>query len=286
VGSVSVKTAKAAYAAYGRHRKARALRAEEDEEEEEEEKPKGLVADEDARYQLPTSEEDEVAWPPKSRKTEPLPVDDEPPAPPRIILPSAPPEVEEKAAAKVRAKKDKAAAPLALAPPVDEEVTEPPPVGKPAPVETTEFSIPKSLANRGPEIVEPRAPPKPLPTNKPAAEFQMAAGKTGFHLPTVEEILEGETHSTRKIDRPALQATAEKLRQKLLDMGVSGEVTEIRPGPVVTMYEFKPAAGIKLSRIAALGDDLAMAMEALRVRIVAPIPGKGVVGFEVPNRTR
>jgi S-DNA-T family DNA segregation ATPase FtsK/SpoIIIE len=52
------------------------------------------------------------------------------------------------------------------------------------------------------------------------------------------------------------------------------------------MYEFKPAAGIKLSRIASLSDDLAMAMEALRVRIVAPIPGKGVVGFEVPNKTR
>jgi DNA segregation ATPase FtsK/SpoIIIE, S-DNA-T family len=114
----------------------------------------------------------------------------------------------------------------------------------------------------------------------------MAAGKTGFHLPNVEEMLEAEAHVVRKIDRAALTATADKLRQKLIDMGVEGEVTEIRPGPVVTMYEFKPAAGIKLSRIASLSDDLAMAMEALRVRIVAPIPGKGVVGFEVPNRTR
>ena len=122
------------------------------------------------------------------------------------------------------------------------------------------------------------------PSQRP--EFKMAAGSTGFHPPTLEEILEGETHTTRKIDRVALTQTAEKLRQKLIDLGVEGEVTEIRPGPVVTMYEFKPAAGIKLSRIASLGDDLAMAMEALRVRIVAPIPGKGVVGFEVPNRTR
>jgi len=63
-------------------------------------------------------------------------------------------------------------------------------------------------------------------------------------------------------------------------------VVEIRPGPVVTMYEFLPGPGIKVSKIAALQDDLAMAMEAMRVRIVAPIPGKGVVGIEVPNRDR
>ena len=61
---------------------------------------------------------------------------------------------------------------------------------------------------------------------------------------------------------------------------------EIRPGPVVTMYEFEPAPGIKVSRIASLADDLAMAMEALSVRIVAPIPGKAVVGIEMPNKKR
>src|SRR6266849_3412302 len=59
-----------------------------------------------------------------------------------------------------------------------------------------------------------------------------------------------------------------------------------RPGPVVTMFEFLPAAGVKVSRIASLADDLAMAMEALRVRIVAPIPGRGVVGIEGPNKER
>ncbi|WP_194866446.1 DNA translocase FtsK 4TM domain-containing protein [Myxococcus sp. CA005] len=79
---------------------------------------------------------------------------------------------------------------------------------------------------------------------------------------------------------------AEKLRAKLADFGIVGEVVEIRPGPVVTMYEFLPGPGIKVSKIAALADDLAMAMEAMRVRIVAPIPGKGVVGIEVPNRDR
>ncbi|TMA10573.1 MAG: hypothetical protein E6J84_14590, partial [Deltaproteobacteria bacterium] len=72
----------------------------------------------------------------------------------------------------------------------------------------------------------------------------------------------------------------------LASFGIQGQVTQIRPGPVVTMFEFLPAAGIKVSRIAGLADDLAMAMEALRVRIVAPIPGKGVVGIEVPNKQR
>jgi len=137
----------------------------------------------------------------------------------------------------------------------------------------------------GPAIIEPKPPPKPTALPK-QEQFSFAEGHTGFHAPLVDEILEPVPQEARKIDRPALTATAEKLRRKLLDMGIEGAVTEIRPGPVVTMFEFKPAAGIKLSRIASLSDDLAMAMEALRVRIVAPIPGKGVVGFEVPNRTR
>jgi len=63
-------------------------------------------------------------------------------------------------------------------------------------------------------------------------------------------------------------------------------VKEIRPGPVVTMYEFLPGAGIRISKIASLAPDIAMAMEAKGVRIIAPIPGKNVVGIEVPNRDR
>jgi len=63
-------------------------------------------------------------------------------------------------------------------------------------------------------------------------------------------------------------------------------VVEVRPGPVITMYEFEPAPGIKVSRIANLSDDLAMALSAVSIRIIAPIPGKAVVGIEVPNRLR
>jgi DNA segregation ATPase FtsK/SpoIIIE, S-DNA-T family len=99
-------------------------------------------------------------------------------------------------------------------------------------------------------------------------------------------VLECDKVERRELDKDAFLVTAEKLRAKLADFGIVGEVVEIRPGPVVTMYEFLPGPGIKVSKIAALQDDLAMAMEAMRVRIVAPIPGKGVVGIEVPNRDR
>ncbi|MGZ6142999.1 MAG: DNA translocase FtsK 4TM domain-containing protein [Myxococcales bacterium] len=142
-----------------------------------------------------------------------------------------------------------------------------------------------------PEIVEPKAPPRPptpkAPEPKPVetGAFTMAPGHSAFVPPPIT-ILTGEPSQAAPLDREGLTATAEKLRQKLASFGIQGQVTQIRPGPVVTMFEFLPAAGVKVSRIASLADDLAMAMEALRVRIVAPIPGKGVVGIEVPNKTR
>ena len=76
------------------------------------------------------------------------------------------------------------------------------------------------------------------------------------------------------------------LEQKLREFGVEGEVVQVSPGPVITMYEFAPAAGVKVNKIANLQDDLALVMRALSVRIVAPIPGKAVVGIEVPNARR
>ncbi len=88
------------------------------------------------------------------------------------------------------------------------------------------------------------------------------------------------------VDRDLLRRNAETLERKLMDYRVEGRVVEIHPGPVVTMYEFLPAPGVKISQIANLEDDLTMALEAMSIRIVAPIPGKGVVGIEVPNVVR
>jgi len=88
------------------------------------------------------------------------------------------------------------------------------------------------------------------------------------------------------VDEKTLRDNAAKLVDKLNAYGVQGRVDEIHPGPVVTMYELEPASGTKVSKIAGLADDLAMALAAQKVRIVAPIPGKARVGFELPNKHR
>ena len=137
---------------------------------------------------------------------------------------------------------------------------------------------------RTPLIVEPKKPPAPVKRHEPG-QFEFLGDRKSFTLPPLD-VLECDKKERSTLDNEAFLATAERLRAKLADFGITGEVVEIRPGPVVTMYEFLPGPGIKLSKIASLADDLAMAMEAMRVRIVAPIPGKGVVGIEVPNRER
>ena len=88
------------------------------------------------------------------------------------------------------------------------------------------------------------------------------------------------------VDRERLISHSRILKQKFADFGIDGEVTAVRPGPVITLYEFKPGPGVKVSRIAALTDDLSMALSAQSVRILAPLPGKSVVGIEIPSETR
>lgn len=98
------------------------------------------------------------------------------------------------------------------------------------------------------------------------------------------DILSLPPENDDEIAKEELQANARLLEERLLEFDVEGKVVEISPGPVVTLYEYEPAPGIKISRIASLADDLALAMRAKRIRIVAPIPGKGAVGVEIPNR--
>lgn len=89
-----------------------------------------------------------------------------------------------------------------------------------------------------------------------------------------------------KADPKRLQENARVLEEKLADFGVQGKVTDILPGPVITMYEYTPAPGIKISRIVGLSDDLSMALKAVSIRVVAPIPGKAAIGIELPNPRR
>jgi DNA segregation ATPase FtsK/SpoIIIE, S-DNA-T family len=181
--------------------------------------------------------------------------------------------------------------PSAPAASTEEEDAAPPAVAAPpaapvAPGPSALVPAPASALARMPLIVEPKAPPKPsAPKRRDMEEFEFVGGRKSFTLPPLN-VLESDKKERSALDKDAFLVTAEKLRAKLADFGIQGEVVEIRPGPVVTMYEFLPGPGIKVSKIAALSDDLAMAMEAMRVRIVAPIPGKGVVGIEVPNKDR
>ncbi len=106
-----------------------------------------------------------------------------------------------------------------------------------------------------------------------------------YRLPALS-LLDQPVRNTQPIDEAALHASSRILENKLADFGVAGKVVAVRPGPVITTFEFEPAPGVKVSRIVNLADDLTMALRAASVRILAPIPGKPVVGVEVSNPKR
>ncbi|MGH7888482.1 MAG: DNA translocase FtsK 4TM domain-containing protein, partial [Candidatus Binatia bacterium] len=119
----------------------------------------------------------------------------------------------------------------------------------------------------------------------PPEQFKLPEVGAGYKLPPLE-LLDAPEGEQIKVDKDTLHANSLILQKKLEDFGVEGEVVAVRPGPVITMYEFKPAAGVKVRRIVLLADDLAMALRAVSVRILAPIPGESVVGIEIPNPRR
>jgi len=131
------------------------------------------------------------------------------------------------------------------------------------------------------ELAAKRPQKKPL---APPEQFKLPEVE-GYKLPPLE-LLDPAGGEQLKVDTETLQANSLILQKKLEDFGVEGEVVAVRPGPVITMYEFKPAPGVKVRRIVMLSDDLAMALRAVSVRILAPIPGESVVGIEIPNPRR
>jgi S-DNA-T family DNA segregation ATPase FtsK/SpoIIIE len=86
--------------------------------------------------------------------------------------------------------------------------------------------------------------------------------------------------------RDEILASSAILEKKLLDFGIEGRVVQVLPGPVITLFEYEPAPGIKVSRIVSLADDLSLALRCVGLRILAPVPGKPVVGIEIPNMRR
>jgi S-DNA-T family DNA segregation ATPase FtsK/SpoIIIE len=129
--------------------------------------------------------------------------------------------------------------------------------------------------------------PKPEPEKKPEQErftFMNVAGE--LQLPPLDLLNDPPEKKDTHVQRESLEMNARLLEKKLADFGVEGEVMEILPGPVITMYEYKPAPGIKISKVAGLSDDLALTLRAPSIRIVAPIPGKAAIGIEIPNNQR
>ncbi|MBW1831714.1 MAG: DNA translocase FtsK 4TM domain-containing protein [Deltaproteobacteria bacterium] len=161
----------------------------------------------------------------------------------------------------------------------DPEKPSPATVIVPAPEPMVQRSKPEGAT--GPTIVAPKeTKQKPLEIST-----RLKRDHRDFRLPP-NSLLDEPDSSVIHVDAEALRENAELLTEKLAAYGVRGRVDEIHPGPVVTMYEFEPQSGTKVSKIAGLADDLAMALAAQKVRIVAPIAGKARVGFELPNDIR
>ncbi len=121
--------------------------------------------------------------------------------------------------------------------------------------------------------------------NDDSQEFKVTSPSGDFQLPALSFLRDPDNDEVEQ-DHEEYYANATILEQKLLDFGVAGKVVQICPGPVVTMYEFAPAPGVKINKVASLSEDLALALKTHSVRIVAPIPGKGVIGIELANPVR
>ena len=115
--------------------------------------------------------------------------------------------------------------------------------------------------------------------------FEFMRVDKGFQLPSVN-FLDDFKEKSSSADDENLQMQSKLLEKKLEDFGVNGKVVTVLPGPVITTFEYEPAPGVKINKIVNLSDDLALALRATSIRIVAPIPGKAVIGIELPNTTR
>ncbi|GAB6035606.1 DNA translocase FtsK [Fundidesulfovibrio butyratiphilus] len=136
-----------------------------------------------------------------------------------------------------------------------------------------------------PAQAEPSQPAKPRPARPPKPKPQPRAAQAPGAIPPLD-LLEAVPNQTLGPSQEVLQGQAKGLITCLEDFGIQGQVQHVAPGPVVTMFEVKPAPGVKISRIAGLAGDISLAMKALAVRIEAPLPGKDTVGVEIPNAKR
>ncbi len=163
-----------------------------------------------------------------------------------------------------------------------------------AAAETTPPAVPETAPIAAPLVANQMAPaPAPIA----AAPFAICVAQRaclprgpcpiGRRVPASSDRLAAEAAGSadHRHDSEALEQSAGLLESVLEDFGIKGEMIDVRPGPVVTLYEFEPAPGVKSSRVIGLSDDIARSMSALSAR-VAVIPGRNVIGIELPNPVR
>ncbi len=159
----------------------------------------------------------------------------------------------------------------------------PPPVKRPPTIEVRREEV-----RRGPEpkiskpivktAIKPQAPPEP----KPVAAKAKPEKISGYKLPPLDLLDEPPQIAEKKI-KEDLTVSSRILEETLQDFAIDVKVTHVEQGPAITRYELEPAPGVKVTRITSLSDDIALAMKAHSVRVVAPIPGKARIGVEIPN---
>ncbi len=175
-----------------------------------------------------------------------------------------------------------------------------PQVGEPSLVADDPATAPlpePAIATRAPSIPVPETssvvkhPPRKAPRTsarakaeaQPAFQFEEAAAE--YELPPLSLLTSPDAVERHHLSDEALEANARMLETVLDDYGVKGEIVSVRPGPVVTMYELEPAPGLKASRVIGLADDIARSMSALSAR-VSTVPGRSIIGIELPNEKR
>jgi len=165
-----------------------------------------------------------------------------------------------------------------------------PDAGKTQEQPSTSIAEQAPAMKEGTPVVELLPPPQTTQARRKTrkeltATEVVSARPEHYALPSLETLDNLEPDDYRP-DWKKLEENARILEEKLSDFGVQGKVVAISPGPVITMYEYAPAPGIKISRIVSLSDDLSMALKAISIRVVAPIPGKAAIGIELPNQRR
>ncbi len=141
-----------------------------------------------------------------------------------------------------------------------------------------------------PEIIEPVHSIEPDPETEPTARQKARPlqrsprSKDGYALPSFELLTEYDASSGRP-SNDEIKQNRELIKSKLANFDVEGEILNVQPGPVITLYKFEPAPGVKINKVVSLADDLALALKAQSIRI-SPLAGENTIGIEIPNRKR